>query len=78
MFGLFGGGGGVGFLFNGLWGIGVIGGVDFDSSDDEMNMCFGVGGIVGMMFIFVVFLVGFFNFFGFYNDGFGGIGGVIF
>lgn len=35
-FGPFGGGGGAGSLLNGPWGTGAAGGVDSDSSDDEM------------------------------------------
>lgn len=52
-FGPFGGGGGAGALIGGPWGTGAAGGVDSDSSDDEMNTRtnnagFGVGGAVGM------------------------------
>ncbi|CAK7568175.1 MAG: TAT-binding protein-like protein 7, AAA ATPase [Sporothrix epigloea] len=51
-FGPFGGGGGAGALIGGPWGTGAAGGVDSDSSDDEMNFRTanpgGVGGAVGM------------------------------
>ncbi|CAK7212471.1 TAT-binding protein-like protein 7, AAA ATPase [Sporothrix bragantina] len=51
-FGPFGGGGGEGALIGGPWGTGAAGGVDSDSSDDEMNFRTanpgGVGGAVGM------------------------------
>ncbi|KAK3331948.1 hypothetical protein B0T19DRAFT_456457 [Cercophora scortea] len=47
-FGPFGGGGGAGALFGGPWGTGATGGVDSDSSDDEMGHRSGVGGGVGM------------------------------
>lgn len=52
-FGPFGGGGGAGALIGGPWGTGAAGGVDSDSSDDEMNFRTAnpggaVGGAVGM------------------------------
>ncbi|CAK7227083.1 TAT-binding protein-like protein 7, AAA ATPase [Sporothrix curviconia] len=51
-FGPFGGGGGAGALIGGPWGTGAAGGVDSDSSDDEMNFRTanpgGIGGAVGM------------------------------
>ncbi|KAK3682641.1 hypothetical protein B0T22DRAFT_290854 [Podospora appendiculata] len=47
-FGPFGGGGGPGAVFGGPWGTGATGGVDSDSSDDEMGHRSGVGGGVGM------------------------------
>ena len=47
-YGPFGGGGGAGSLLNGPWGTGATGGVDSDSSDDEMVHRSGVGGPVGM------------------------------
>ncbi len=52
-FGPFGGGGGAGALIGGPWGTGAAGGVDSDSSDDEMNFRTGAagggaGGNVGM------------------------------
>ncbi|KJR87155.1 AAA family ATPase [Sporothrix schenckii 1099-18] len=52
-FGPFGGGGGEGALIGGPWGTGAAGGVDSDSSDDEMNFRTAnpggaVGGAVGM------------------------------
>ena len=52
-FGPFGGGGGAGALIGGPWGTGAAGGVDSDSSDDEMNTRTnnagaGFGGAVGM------------------------------
>ena len=42
------GGGGAGALIGGPWGTGATGGVDSDSSDDEMVQRSGVGGTVGM------------------------------
>ncbi|KAK0623011.1 hypothetical protein B0T14DRAFT_452347 [Immersiella caudata] len=47
-YGPFGGGGGGGALIGGPWGTGATGGVDSDSSDDEMVHRSGVGGTVGM------------------------------
>ncbi|KAF5234406.1 hypothetical protein FAUST_7646 [Fusarium austroamericanum] len=47
-FGPFGGGGGAGALLNGPWGTGAAGGVDSDSSDDEMVHRSSVVGNVGM------------------------------
>lgn len=47
-YGPFGGGGGAGSLLGGPWGTGATGGVDSDSSDDEMVQRSGVGGTVGM------------------------------
>lgn len=47
-FGPFGGGGGVGSLLTGPWGTGATGGVDSDSSDDEMMHRSSVVGNVGM------------------------------
>ncbi|KAK4202713.1 hypothetical protein QBC40DRAFT_135646, partial [Triangularia verruculosa] len=75
-FGPFGGGGGAGSLLNGPWGTGATGGVDSDSSDDEMNMRSGVGGTVGMTPTSAAPPVGLFNPLGPINaDGPGGIGG---
>nr|CDP32483.1 Putative ATPase family AAA domain-containing protein [Podospora anserina S mat+] len=74
-FGPFGGGGGAGSLLNGPWGTGATGGVDSDSSDDEMNMRSGVGGTVGMTPTSAAPPVGLFNPLGSHNDGPGGIGG---
>ncbi|KAL2164656.1 hypothetical protein VTH06DRAFT_3873 [Thermothelomyces fergusii] len=47
-YGPFGGGGGPGSLLGGPWGTGATGGVDSDSSDDEMVQRSGAGGGVGM------------------------------
>ncbi|KAF9874126.1 AAA family [Colletotrichum karsti] len=47
-FGPFGGGGGVGSLLAGPWGTGAAGGVDSDSSDDEMGGRSGAAGNIGM------------------------------
>ncbi|KAK5990030.1 ATPase histone chaperone YTA7 [Cladobotryum mycophilum] len=47
-FGPFGGGGGAGSLLNGPWGTGATGGVDSDSSDDEMMHRSNIPGNVGM------------------------------
>ncbi|KAG8666193.1 TAT-binding protein-like protein 7, AAA ATPase [Fusarium poae] len=47
-FGPFGGGGGAGALLNGPWGTGAAGGVDSDSSDDEMVHRSSVAGNIGM------------------------------
>ncbi|KUI60091.1 hypothetical protein VP1G_07337 [Cytospora mali] len=47
-FGPFGGAGGLGSLLGGPWGTGAAGGVESDSSDDEMGTRSGIGGAVGM------------------------------
>jgi SpoVK/Ycf46/Vps4 family AAA+-type ATPase len=47
-YGPFGGGGGAGSLLGGPWGTGATGGVESDSSDDEMGHRASVGGAVGM------------------------------
>ncbi|KAF0326384.1 Tat-binding 7 [Colletotrichum sp. SAR11_59] len=47
-FGPFGGGGGAGSILAGPWGTGAAGGVDSDSSDDEMGGRSGAAGNVGM------------------------------
>ena len=47
-YGPFGGGGGAGSLLNGPWGTGATGGVDSDSSDDEMVHRSSIVGNVGM------------------------------
>lgn len=47
-FGPFGGGGGAGSLLGGPWGTGAAGGVDSDSSDDEMVHRSTVAGNIGM------------------------------
>jgi SpoVK/Ycf46/Vps4 family AAA+-type ATPase len=47
-FGPFGGGGGAGSLLTGPWGTGATGGVDSDSSDDEMMHRSSVAGNLGM------------------------------
>ncbi|ROV98946.1 hypothetical protein VSDG_03690 [Cytospora chrysosperma] len=47
-FGPFGGAGGMGSLLGGPWGTGAAGGVESDSSDDEMGARSGIGGAVGM------------------------------
>ncbi|KAG6022866.1 hypothetical protein E4U41_002143 [Claviceps citrina] len=47
-FGPFGGGGGGGALLSGPWGTGAAGGVDSDSSDDEMVRRSSMAGAVGM------------------------------
>lgn len=47
-FGPFGGGGDVGSLLSGPWGTGATGGVDSDSSDDEMVHRSSIAGNVGM------------------------------
>ncbi|ROW12186.1 hypothetical protein VMCG_00556 [Cytospora schulzeri] len=47
-FGPFGGAGGLGSLLGGPWGTGAAGGVESDSSDDEMGARSGIGGAVGM------------------------------
>lgn len=47
-YGPFGGAGGLGSLLGGPWGTGAAGGVDSDSSDDEMGARYGVPGAVGV------------------------------
>jgi ATPase family AAA domain-containing protein 2 len=47
-YGPFGGAGGLGSLLGGPWGTGAAGGVDSDSSDDEMGARYGVPGGVGV------------------------------
>lgn len=47
-YGPFGGAGGLGSLLGGPWGTGAAGGVESDSSDDEMGARSGIGGAVGM------------------------------
>ncbi|KAK5664015.1 hypothetical protein OQA88_229 [Cercophora sp. LCS_1] len=47
-YGPFGGGSSAGAVLGGPWGTGATGGVDSDSSDDEMVQRSGVGGTVGM------------------------------
>lgn len=47
-FGPFGGAGGEGSLLGGPWGTGAAGGVDSDSSDDEMGTRSGIGGALGL------------------------------
>ncbi|EAQ89113.1 hypothetical protein CHGG_05732 [Chaetomium globosum CBS 148.51] len=75
-YGPFGGGGGAGALFGGPWGTGATGGVDSDSSDDEMVQRSGVGGTVGMTPTTAAPPVGLFNTGQSHNaDGVGGIGG---
>lgn len=74
-YGPFGGGGGPGSLLGGPWGTGATGGVDSDSSDDEMIQRSGVGGAVGMTPTSAAPAVGLFNPAGqTYADGIGGIG----
>ncbi|KAK0646140.1 hypothetical protein B0T16DRAFT_327965 [Cercophora newfieldiana] len=77
-YGPFGGGGGGGALIGGPWGTGATGGVDSDSSDDEMVQRSGVGGTVGMTPTSAAPPLGLFNpmaapFSG--ADGAGGVGG---
>ncbi|KAJ4292277.1 TAT-binding protein-like protein 7, AAA ATPase [Collariella sp. IMI 366227] len=60
-YGPFGGGGGAGALFGGPWGTGATGGVDSDSSDDEMVQRSGVGGNIGMTPTAAAPAVGLFN-----------------
>jgi hypothetical protein len=76
-YGPFGGGGGAGALLNGPWGTGATGGVDSDSSDDEMVQRSGIGGTLGMTPTTAAPLVGLFNTAGQTHnaDGVGGIGG---
>ncbi|KAL2126644.1 hypothetical protein VTI74DRAFT_480 [Chaetomium olivicolor] len=76
-YGPFGGGGGAGALLGGPWGTGATGGVDSDSSDDEMVQRSGVGGTVGMTPTTAGPAVGLFNPVGqtHNTDGLGGIGG---
>lgn len=47
-YGPFGGAGGLGSLLGGPWGTGAAGGVESDSSDDEMGTRSGIGGAIGM------------------------------
>lgn len=47
-YGPFGGAGGLGSLLGGPWGTGAAGGVESDSSDDEMGARSGIGGAIGM------------------------------
>jgi hypothetical protein len=76
-YGPFGGGGGAGALLGGPWGTGATGGVDSDSSDDEMVQRSGVGGTIGMTPTTAAPAVGLFNPVGQTHnaDGVGGIGG---
>ncbi|KAK1756160.1 Tat-binding 7 [Echria macrotheca] len=75
-YGPFGGGGGPGALLGGPWGTGATGGVDSDSSDDEMVQRSGIGGTVGMTPTSAAPPVGLFNPLGpANNDTLGGIGG---
>jgi len=76
-YGPFGGGGGPGALVGGPWGTGATGGVDSDSSDDEMVQRSGIGGTVGMTPTSAAPPVGLFNPLGqgHNNDAAGGIGG---
>lgn len=75
-YGPFGGGGGAGSLLGGPWGTGATGGVDSDSSDDEMVQRSGIGGTVGMTPTSAAPAVGLFNVAQTHNaDGIGGIGG---
>ncbi|AEO69440.1 uncharacterized protein THITE_2119849 [Thermothielavioides terrestris NRRL 8126] len=76
-YGPFGGGGGPGSLLGGPWGTGATGGVDSDSSDDEMVQRSGIGGTVGMTPTTGAPAVGLFNPVGQTHnaDGTGGIGG---
>lgn len=76
-YGPFGGGGGAGSLLGGPWGTGATGGVDSDSSDDEMVQRSGIGGTVGMTPTSAAPPVGLFNPLGQTHnaDGIGGIGG---
>ncbi|KAK4040910.1 hypothetical protein C8A01DRAFT_15266 [Parachaetomium inaequale] len=76
-YGPFGGGGGAGALLNGPWGTGATGGVDSDSSDDEMVQRSGIGGTLGMTPTTAAPLVGLFNTAGQTHnaDGIGGISG---
>ena len=76
-YGPFGGGGGAGSLLAGPWGTGATGGVDSDSSDDEMVQRSGIGGTVGMTPTSAVPPIGLFNQIAQTHnaDGAGGIGG---
>jgi hypothetical protein len=75
-YGPFGGGGGTGALLGGPWGTGATGGVDSDSSDDEMVQRSGIGGTVGMTPTTAAPPVGLFSALQTHNaDGVGGIGG---
>ena len=76
-YGPFGGGGGAGSLLGGPWGTGATGGVDSDSSDDEMGQRSGIGGTVGMTPTSAAPPVSLFNPMAPPTaDGVGGIGGV--
>ncbi|KAL1843802.1 hypothetical protein VTJ49DRAFT_7512 [Mycothermus thermophilus] len=70
-YGPFGGGGGPGALLGGPWGTGATGGVDSDSSDDEMAQRSGIGGTVGMTPTTAAPNVGLFNPAGQAPDGIG-------
>jgi len=76
-YGPFGGGGGGGSLLGGPWGTGATGGVDSDSSDDELVQRSGIGGTVGMTPTSAAPPVGLFNPMAPLPnaDGIGGIGG---
>jgi hypothetical protein len=76
-YGPFGGGGGPGSLLGGPWGTGATGGVDSDSSDDEMVQRSGIGGTVGMTPTSAAPPVGLFNPVGQTHnaDGIGGLAG---
>ncbi|KAK4241716.1 hypothetical protein C8A03DRAFT_12059 [Achaetomium macrosporum] len=75
-YGPFGGGGGAGALLGGPWGTGATGGVESDSSDDELVQRSGIGGTVGMTPTTAAPAVGLFNPLGqTHGDGGGGIGG---
>jgi hypothetical protein len=75
-YGPFGGGGGAGALLGGPWGTGATGGVDSDTSDDEMVQRSGIGGNIGMTPTTAAPPVGLFNAAQAHNaDGIGGIGG---
>lgn len=76
-YGPFGGGGGAGSLLSGPWGTGATGGVDSDSSDDEMVQRSGLGGTVGMTPTSAAPAVGLFSGVSQTHnaDGIGGIGG---
>ncbi|KAK4123583.1 AAA-domain-containing protein [Parathielavia appendiculata] len=76
-YGPFGGGGGAGALLGGPWGTGATGGVESDSSDDELAQRSGIGGALGMTPTAAAPSVGLFNPVGQTHnaDGVGGIGG---
>lgn len=76
-YGPFGGGGGAGALLGGPWGTGATGGVDSDTSDDEMVQRSGIGGAIGMTPTTAAPPVGLFNPSAQTHnaDGIGGIGG---